>query len=60
VGAMFEWAKPIVDPIVNAAGWLGDIAGIITGQKPEEPEIKNTRESIKQQREEILELIKKL
>jgi len=60
VGAMFEWAKPIVDPIVNAAGWIGDIAGIITGQKPEEPEIKHARETIKEQREKILELIKEL
>jgi len=60
VSGMFEWAKPLVDPLMKAADWLGSIGELITGKKPEDEKIQETRDSVKQHQDAVRELIKRL
>jgi len=34
---MFDWAKPVIQPIMDAVGFLGQIVGIVTGTATEDP-----------------------
>jgi len=56
VSAMFEWAKPIIKPIQDAVGWLGQIAGVFNNTYPKDPEII----SIQEKQKKAQELLQKL
>ncbi|RLG43611.1 MAG: hypothetical protein DRN81_06165, partial [Thermoproteota archaeon] len=56
VSGLFDWAKPVVDPIINAAGWLEKLTNVFTGKYEEDPEM----EKIRQEREKIMEEIRRI
>lgn len=56
VGAMFEWAKPIIKPIQDAVGWLGQIAGIFNNTYPKDPEVITIQEKQKKAKELLQKL----
>jgi len=60
VDGMFDWAKGIVQPIIDAAGFLGQLAGIFTGSRPEEPEIKTTKEKVRLEKIAIEALVEEI
>jgi hypothetical protein len=60
VEAMLDFLKPIVKPIQYAVGWLGQIAGIITGSHPEEPAMTEHKETIAEKQKAIDEIVKKI
>jgi len=60
VGSMFEWAKPVIDPIIAAAGWLGSLTNIFTGTAPEDPRIRTFIDEEKTNREELDRLLEQL
>jgi len=41
VGSMFEWAKPVIDPIIAAAGWLESLTDVFTAKAEDDPELKS-------------------
>ena len=57
VSGMFEWAKPVIQPVIDAAGWIGEIAGILTGTRPKEQEIKDTEETIQEHYDAVKEIL---
>jgi len=57
VESMFDWAKPIIQPIKDAAGWLGEIADLVTGERPKEQEIRDTEEEIERTKSDVKELV---
>lgn len=54
---MFEWAKPIINPIIDAAGFLETISGFLTGSAPEDPRLTEHRKQVQQKRDEIKQII---
>jgi phage-related protein len=59
VSAMFEWAKPIIQPIQDAVGWLGQIAGLFNNTYPKDPEIISIQEKQKKAKELLIKLYPK-
>ena len=57
VSSMFDWAKPIVDPILDAAGWLGELTGIFTGSYKDSDEYKEYIRKNKEDRERTKEIL---
>jgi len=57
IGGLFDWAKPIVNPIIAAAGWLGSIGEIITGTHKADPELEESIDIIKTKRDQVNEAI---
>jgi hypothetical protein len=53
---MFEWAKPIIQPIQDAVGWLGQIAGVFNNTYPKDPEIITIQEKQKKAKELLEQL----
>jgi len=53
VESMFDWAKPIIGPIMDAVGFLGQIAGIFTGSHPKEQIFKDTENEQKRIQKKI-------
>ena len=60
VGAMFEWAKPVIQPIIDAATWLGKITGVITKSEPENPVFQQHRNNVKSHLDKVKEILKKV
>lgn len=59
VSAMFEWAKPIVKPIIDAVGLLTTIVDIVSGVRPETPEEAETKTKITQLYDEVKTEVRK-
>jgi len=57
VGGLFDWAKPVIQPIVDAVGFLKTIMEIVTGTREEDPAITEHREKITEQQETLEELV---
>lgn len=57
VGNMFEWAKPVIQPIMDAVGFLGQIVGIVTGTAPESESVKSVKENYKTQTDRVNEIL---
>ena len=57
LGPMFEWAKPIVQPIIDAVGFLGEIVGIVTGTAPESTSVKAVKKNYKEQTDRVKEIL---
>jgi len=60
VGSMFEWAKPVIDPIIAAAGWLESLTNVFTAKAEDDPGLKADIDTIQNKREEINEVIGRL
>jgi len=60
VEGMFSWALPLVQPIINAAGYLGQLTGLVTGDAPAEPEIEEARTKQKEIFERLEETIRRI
>jgi hypothetical protein len=56
VSGMFEWAKPIIKPIQDAVGWLGQIAGVFNNTYPKDPELITIQEKQKTANQQLKEL----
>jgi len=54
---MFDWAKPIIQPIIDASDWLGQIGGILTSTRPKEPEIIEAEETIKEHQDAAKDIL---
>jgi len=54
---MFDWAKPVIQPIMDAVGFLGQIVGIVTGTAPESESIKAVKENYKEQTDRINDVL---
>lgn len=53
VGAMFDWAKPIVKPIQDAVGFLGSLVGVVTGSYPKNENVKELQDKQQRLKQEI-------
>jgi len=53
VGSMFEWAKPVIDPIIAAAGWLESLTDVFTAKAEDDPDLKADIDTIQAKRNEI-------
>jgi len=60
VEGMFEWAKPVIDPIINVANWLGQLMGIVQGTYPKEDEIIEAEEKHKETQEKVENILEGL
>lgn len=59
VEGMFEWAKPVIQPIMDAVGFLGTIVDTLTGTAPAEPEIEEAKDRQKEIYEKLEETIRR-
>ena len=57
VGNMFEWAKPAIQPIMDAVGFLGQIVGIVTGTATEDPKIAKHKTDVQTERDRINDIL---
>lgn len=53
VEGLFGWAMPVIQPIIDAVGWLETIAEIVTGKAPKEQDIIDAENETKEIQEKI-------
>lgn len=57
VGNMFEWAKPVIQPIIDAVGILSKFLGFAEGTYPKDQNITDAETNVKSHRDRIKEII---
>jgi hypothetical protein len=60
VEGMFDWLKPIVDPIKGIADFAGKMVGYFTGDYTENIKIKENKDATQKKKEEIKDLLKEI
>lgn len=60
VEGMFEWAQGLVQPVIDAVGFLGELLGIVTRETPEPPEIRENIERRDEIQKRINDKVKEL
>jgi phage-related protein len=53
VGAMFEWAKPIIKPIQDAVAFLGNISNLVMGTYPKDETLEKVQKKERDAREQL-------
>ena len=54
---MFEWAKPVISPILGIATILSKLLGILERTEPEDPVIIEYKEYFKEQTDRVKEVL---